>query len=346
MFYLSSIIIIIFTFYLVIKSLIYKSEPFDKDNTLTIRGLAILCIIMHHTSQYFQVYGIVPTLFELTGFIFTGIFFALSGYGNYLSYEKNNDIGKRITLKWIVKRILRLYISCFIAIIISNIAILIFKDLGHFSINELIKDIFTLTLPIWINWYLKVQLFLYVAFFIVFRYVKHNKNLIFSAVVLCFVILLYLMKFEVYWYNSCLCFCIGILFAKYKDNYLNLSIIKKIAIILFVGIGTGIALMYDGGPSSIFVCMGIVTIILLVDIITPIKSTIMCILGECSLEIYLFHWIFICIFRVINFNENIEILAILIISCIGSIILNKLVKVCEDNIMNIFFNNKCKNDFL
>lgn len=345
MFYLISTIIILFTFYLVIKSLIYKDEPLDKSNTLTIRGFAILCIIMHHISQYFQINGMISTLFESTGFIFVGIFFALSGYGNYLSY-KNNNIDKNTILKWGTKKILRLYISCFIAIIISNIAILMFKDLGKFSIAEFIKDIFTLTLPIWINWYLKVQLFLYIAFLIVFRYVKYYRNLTLSIIVLCFVILMYSMKFEVYWYNSCLCFCIGILFAKYKDNYLNLSIIKKCILILFVLIGVVIALVYDSRASSIFVCMGIVLIILLVDVIMPIKSRMMCILGNCSLEIYLFHWILICIFRVVNLNKNIEILSILIISCLVSIVLNKLVKICEDNLMNIFFNNQNKSNYL
>lgn len=108
-FYSISIFIIINTFYLLIKSDIDKSEPLNKSNTLTIRGIVIICVILHHITQYFNVYGIMAQLFLHTGYIFVGIFFALSGYGNYLSYSKNK-IGYGTTLKWTFNRAIKLYI--------------------------------------------------------------------------------------------------------------------------------------------------------------------------------------------------------------------------------------------
>ncbi len=52
-FYLISILIIIYTFYLAIKSWIAQSEPLSKSNTLTIRGIVIICVILHQYNSIF-----------------------------------------------------------------------------------------------------------------------------------------------------------------------------------------------------------------------------------------------------------------------------------------------------
>lgn len=337
-FYLISILIIIYTFYLAIKSWIAQSEPLSKSNTLTIRGMVIICVILHHITQYFNVYGIGAKLFLHTGYIFVGIFFALSGYGNYISYSKNK-IGNGTTLKWTLNRIIKLYISCSLVIIFSVLSIMIFKYENALSIKGILKYIVTLTLPKWNNWYLKVQLILYIVFALIYRYVKKYKLPVFSTLIILMIIAMYVNGLDSYWYNSNLCFCLGIFLAKYKENIMNMAMFKKITLVCSLMCFTMLFIVLTlKGPklsyniSSIFISICFVAMILILDTMIPINSRLLSKLGNISLQVYLVHFILIEIFRTMSFNVNIEIVCIFIFTLIISILFNRIEKIIQNNI--------------
>ena len=58
---------------------------FCKDSTSSLRGLAMLGIILHHIHNELQ-YG--SFLLSSVGYLSTGLFFFISGYGNSLSLKK------------------------------------------------------------------------------------------------------------------------------------------------------------------------------------------------------------------------------------------------------------------
>lgn len=220
---------------------------------------------------------------------------------------------------------------------------MIFKYENAVSIKNILKYIITLTLPKWNNLYLKVQLILYTLFALTYRYVRKYKLPIFSALIILMIIVMYINGLDSYWYNANLCFCLGIVFAKYKDNIINMAMLKKITLISSLMCFTVFFIVLTlKGPqlsyniSSIFICTCFVAMILILDTIVPLRSKLLSKLGNISLQVYLVHFILIEIFRTMSFNVNIEIVCIFIFTLIISILFNRIEKIIQNNINYIF----------
>ena len=217
----------------------------------------------------------------------------------------------------------------------------------YYDIKNILKYIITLTLPRWNNWYLKVQLILYIVFALTYRYVKKYKLSVFSALIILMIIAMYVNGLDSYWYNSNLCFCLGIFLAKYKDNIINMSMLKKITLICSLMCFTMLFIILTlKGPKlsyniiSIFISICFVAAILMLNTIIPLSSKLLSKLGNISLQIYLVHFILIEIFRTMSFNVNIEIVCIFIFTMIIAILFNRIEKIIQNNINYLFIKSQ------
>lgn len=134
------------------------------------------------------------------------MFLFLSGYGNYKSYAS-----KDLSFSWLIKRVERVLLPY---IIIFVIDILFLNGFG--MNNNIVQCLINLTLPGRVLWYLKVQLILYILFFIIYSIKNISdtvKILIISGIVLLYIIISAALAIPVYWYMTILFFCIGINFA-------------------------------------------------------------------------------------------------------------------------------------
>lgn len=94
----------------------------DKNYTYALRGLAMLLIIFHHVYCHTTLcHDYIPHFFcrvlGFGGFLGTGIFFLLSGYGIYFSLKKN-DI---VSFAWLYKNLLKLLKPFIFALIIIQL---------------------------------------------------------------------------------------------------------------------------------------------------------------------------------------------------------------------------------
>ena len=154
-------------------AIVDTNEYLNKNFTNNVRGLAILTIMISHCIQFIYLFpsGHINLLYYqkvLTFFIsiFTsisvGIFFFLSGYGNWFSLNKST-----INIKWLINRLLTLYIPVGLLIIFTILLIKIFNmPILYKTWYIPIINFLTLSVVMWSYWYIKVQAMSYIYIYI------------------------------------------------------------------------------------------------------------------------------------------------------------------------------------
>ena len=167
-------------------------------------------------SSYFYSSNI-PNIFMRAILLFMGslgsigvaVFFLLSGYGNASSL-KNCDCRWQI-IKWFSKRIkkcIMVYLSCYIVISLTDIII----THQYYSLEKIIYEIFTLTIPYTTTWYLKVQVMLYFITFISLFLFKGKKKLVYFIFLLSMmyaILAKFMFQLDSYWWNTVICYSVG-----------------------------------------------------------------------------------------------------------------------------------------
>lgn len=124
----------------------------SKNNTLALKGLCILLIVLHHYAQNF---GFLPDILRGVGPIGCAVFFFISGYG---LTKGPGDVSK-----W-KKRFLRLYVPFLLANVLY-LLFFVFVDCQSFSVIDVFR--YLIGLPtINKHWFIQVLLLLYLAAFV------------------------------------------------------------------------------------------------------------------------------------------------------------------------------------
>lgn len=304
-----------------------KEILLEKDSTIFIRGIAIIFIMFHHIVQHTNAIDSIVIHFNLIGYICVAVFFLLSGYGNAFSYRKNKNHAE----KWILKRILRIYITFWIIWIIDLIAVmLVNKD--TFNITTLIKQAITMTFPYWINWYLKIQVIAYILFYIAYKLFKKNKDIALLVLTVISVGIMYIFKLAPFWWNTVICFGIGSILAERKDLILNkLKNTNKYILLVVSLLISGVLFLLGTKYSNITVISSIAFCIFITLLVFTFKfkSRFINFVGNISLEIYLWHLVLLKLLfknnkNIMNLNVNLLLFFILAIGL--AYLSNRLVK--------------------
>lgn len=304
-----------------------KEILLEKDSTIFIRGIAIIFIMFHHIVQHTNAIDSIVIHFNLIGYICVAMFFLLSGYGNAFSYRKNKDHAE----KWILKRILRIYLTFWIIWIIDLIAVILVNG-DEFSVSTLIKQATTMTFPYWINWYLKIQVIAYILFYIAYKLFKKNSDIVLVVLTIISVGVMYILGLDVYWWNTIMCFGFGSVLAERKDLVLkkiksaNKYILLAASLVAFVVLFIlGINHCKITTISSIAFCVFVTLLVFAFKF----KSKIINFIGNISLEIYLWHLVLLKLLFKDNkniMNLNINLLLFFVLAIGLAYISNRLVK--------------------
>ena len=218
----------LFVFLPVIILLIMSRFPdnesiFSRDSTATLRGVAMIWIIVHHI-QGRSAFGGSPLLTPI-GYLATGLFFFISGYGNTLSIEKKYSAPNSIKLNWLLEKLKKIYIPFFIVYFISYLYVLISSPSELPSVKNTIIEIFTVSLPNNPVWFTKIILLCFLLNWIFKKiFAKSAPYTVFITVgiaLFAYVICMIILKADGYWSNSVLCYPLGIIAAINKDSILK-----------------------------------------------------------------------------------------------------------------------------
>ncbi len=301
----------------------------SKQQTDSLRGIAIIMIMYSH---YYPLIGVdynkTPVIAQLLlsfGMIGVALFLFMSGYATMISKEKKTNYLKG----YIPNRIYRLYIP-FIFVFLFYV-ILIYSNGGQVTIQNILF-VPLMSLPNTTNWYLKVQLALYILFFILTKFFKNSKRVIVISFICCFVYMIvgFLCKIDNFWYESCYMFPLGMAFALYRDNilsFLNKKYIVKIGLsFLVAGILYIPYYLYGGVLFEIGYLFGITQLIICLSAKLLCNSLFLSFIGKISLELYLSHTLYLGILRpTLYVEENIfSYMVFMILSIMLAYAVNKI----------------------
>lgn len=305
---------------------------FEKKNTYSLRGAAICAIVIHHIGQHISHAPLhLQSITNLFGFLAVGIFFFLSGYGNFLSLKKKQKASLACKIGWLFKRFVGLLITFYIVEVFA-----LFCEMlsGTFVVSQLL-GLITLNLPGYVCWYVKIQLLLYIIIFLSFlsQTLSIRAKLCVSFV-LCFIATIVLFLFfsdKSYWYNTILCFALGEYVASRsctschnKQHIVCNAIVFTLITCLLLLLASH--LQYPGLVQiSAAICFAI-SVITWASIF-HFNSQVLESVGKHSFELYLCHSVAIRVFLIINplyFNENVNVILTILLSIISAMCVAKI----------------------
>lgn len=319
----------------------------NKDNTLNIKGIAIIFVIIAHTTLILN----NKSFLNYLGSLGVTLFLFISGYGLTKSYVKNGIDN------FFKKRLSGVFIPYFLITIfklgLSNIYGLrfnfkeIFLSLIGFDLNRTLDPTM---------WYISFILIWYILFYFIFKNVKYNNNKIIAMFIISIIFVpSILFKNSIgsslgQWTLNFIAFPIGVFYAFREDivnKYLtkfNITLIGIISVILYSTIfykqNNQLNIVFNMGFDLLFAFV-------ILGIITKIKFNIPILkkAGDYSYELYLIEGYFLYIINVLNISNNkiLSIIVYLAIIVVISMILKPLNKIIKDRLLN---NNKMSNNVL
>lgn len=253
----------------------------ERESTYCLRGICMILIIIDHIWQHaFNDNECLGVLMYAFGFLGTGLFLFLSGYGLYLSLSKHDTISVQYCLSHMLK-LLKPFLFGYLVFMIYDLIV------GNFDAIYYFKCLFTLTMPTTLSWFYKVITVTYLVTFLVFRLLKTMRNRVITICTLC---LIYFIIANIFlmsdWYMSILNFPLGILFAINKDKLSKTS--KNVSyclLIIFL-----IAFFATRISSHLWFIPNLIFSLFCVYILTTVqlRSTLLHFVGVNSLCFYLY----------------------------------------------------------
>lgn len=212
------------------------------DDTYSLRGIAMLMIIISHTHNgypveetgFFFPHWLNYLCIELWGAMGVGIFFFLSGYGLFLALDKRQGA---ITQEYVLSKVSRL-LEPYIIYWVVEIITLLLIDRNQLSLH-LFRELITFSIhPDIENWFFKTIVPAYIVIFSLFKSGIGHKGKILSLFVIClaYILIMRMAGFGLWWYNTILCFPLGAFVAYNKGFFENLHplIVCPLCVILIL----------------------------------------------------------------------------------------------------------------
>ena len=308
----------------------------DKEGTIEMRGLGMILIILAHAMGGKS--NFVTFFFYASAILGVSICFFVSGYGLYKSYISKTQYLKHF-LPQKISKILVPYVILFILVIVVKFI----KD-KRLNTDDILHDILRLQLNGLLLWYLKIQLLCYLLFFLGFHCPSKYRIASVFILELIYVIICWKSGAEEYWYNTCLFFPIGLLFAKYENKLLpiirvHFTIIGSL--LLFVLIFA--IIFFKGRMGVSYIIDPLYMLSFLILSISFFRhytgSFLLHYLGSLSMEVYLVHLLLLQsnVFGIFDASKGYMYLLIIILSLLLSWPLN-----CIDNQVAKFFSSKTR----
>lgn len=320
------------------------------DNTKRIKGIFAIFIVLHHLNQWSSIIQnqYVGLIFQSMGYLSVAMFFFLSGYGIAASYKKSGGAYIRSFPK---KHILPFYVSCIILIAI-------YVGFGTLVIgNPFDVKLFVLSF-LWggtvisNGWYLQAILVIYLAIYVIFKYVNKDslKILVLALFLLAYVFFCILMNAGTTRYESIYAVLLGVVWSFYQPQIEEVLHRRYVLWLLlaFVSFCLLFAAPMLPLPSFIKVITKMISapvfvvFVLLILMILPLKFKVFDVLGKYFFEIYVVQGISFELLRSrVIYIQNKYLYAILCVALTAliSIIIHPLFKA-----VNYYLKGKKKND--
>lgn len=301
------IIVCIVAYFVLSASFLFKknNKKLDIRNSSELKGISAVLIIIGHCTICFgdSMVGILNL-----GWYVVAVFFFISGYGIAFGYKnKPNYLSG-----FLLQRLTKVLIPFLIAHIVYIPVKMIFGV--SFTLKKIIKILLCKESIVNNSWYCIAVVFMYVLFWISFKFMKSNiSRFIFltgSVLILTTAEFFYFKEEQNYWFISNISFVFGVAFSLFDiskiKNY-KLLILGTIGLVFSCAIIPASNFIFEKrvyvfeAISCNFQSAFLSLIIILLIPIFQCNNKVTEYLGKISYEIYLYHGLFIFIYKRVNF---------------------------------------------
>lgn len=320
------------------KARFYKREAFNdnflsRDSTDSIKGLAILVVVLHHLVQRTDDPGWAGE-FTYLGYLAVALFFFLSGYGLAASLQNRND-GMRGFLQ---KRLSKVYIP----FLCCN-ALFLLADFFIFDTPHDLGSTLLYLAGAWLIddtlWFAVAILACYLLFYILFKCFSRNVAswILAAASAVCFVIL-NRAGAGVWWYNTLFCFPMGVMVALYYEKIVGTVRRFYPWVTCFSLVSFGLTYMLahhadlQNGRNLVDTASSVCFVGAFLCLMQKLRigSRPLSFIGGISFEIYLLHMlVYKLYFHFVHLKASITLLFYLLIVGLAAYLLNKLFRIVD-----------------
>ena len=265
------------------------------------RGILALTVVCHHLAEKTGDSSLFH-IFAFLGFLPVAYFFFLSGYGLQKSYARKPGYRASILKKRIPSVLVPYLFVTALYWLLSAV------EGKPYTLAEVLRS-FALGDPIArFTWYIVFVLLLYALFWLATALYRGDQlrgavwNLL---LVLALTGLFRTLDFSMYWYNSCLTYPLGVLWAMKEDAWLPFA--RKHFRVLFLGLVPAFGLVFlatlmladASWVLALYWLSGILftVVCLLLQMKVTFGNRLLRTLGDCSMEIYMLQGLFMTLFR-------------------------------------------------
>lgn len=256
-----------------------------------LRGVAILLVVLIHLSQFYtQIFN-----FSKYGYLGVQIFFILSGFVLPLSM-KDNQYKVKYFFKFLFKRIIRLEIPYFFALIISILFLYLKKEDNNWT-NLFLSNL-TYTAGVlnmkWASgvfWTLGIEFQFYFFLALLYLFFFNHSRYIFITIFLTILFISYFVKdgnILFYWFPF---FGLGIILFRYKSFNLDINTLCFLSLITLI-----LIFVKYGIPYLLISILTIAFIFINFYFNLKLSSNFIVKIGKISYSIYLVHLLIIQLF--------------------------------------------------
>ena len=273
----------------------FHDDYLGLDQCTAIRGIFAVIIFLSHARGYLELGSglgdrIVNVVMRMIGQSMVSMFFFYSGYGIAVSYLNKKDYDRLFFRKRIIKTLVHFDLAIILYILLNlyfgrvySLKTYLLSMIGFISIGNS-------------NWFIFVILVLYLITWISFILIKifriPKKRIMYFVLLLSLVFwfVMYKMNFSGNWYNTMLCYPVGMIYGVYQEQItLNMKNNRKYAlsfcaVLLFVGL----CYIFKGNniTYSVFSVL-FALIVVMVSMKVKIQNQVLLWIGKYSFSIYI-----------------------------------------------------------
>lgn len=263
-----------------------KNDFFDINNTTVMRGVFSIIILLVHIPQAYS--NRIQDMVGSFAYIGVTFFFMTSAYGLTLNVLKNNGSIKHF---W-GKRLYKLFLPMFLINIVFFVVT--FIDSKQLDFSKLIS----------INGWVAQLILFYLAFYLVFRFVKLSntvKVILVSAFIVLFslVAYFYAQHLPFSWAVEAFGFIYGLLLGLYREQVytaFSKNYVVKLSLLVVLSLVCGLAYLkykevffFGGYLTRILLSVFLIMLLLAINYRISFSNKASLFLGSISYEIYLMH---------------------------------------------------------
>jgi hypothetical protein len=278
----------------------FRGGVLQRADCQIVKGVCMIAIILHHISnQYLLHFGqelgkVTSFLLGLTGtwgYLGTGVFFLLSGFGLHMSLNKNG-----YSHRYLYSHLWNL-LKPFLVIYLLDTIVYSFTE-GRLYYMDAFNQLVTISIAHKDTWFLKVIILLYIVTISSFAIHRKSKCRILLLICICAIYILVtkdILRLSNKWYISVLNFPLGFIIGGYYAQIQNLLGKKANFIALFAATFVISFVFAVRCPGNFIIIRSLIFSIFTILAITLVRinSKTLTYIGKHSIYYYLGHYIII-----------------------------------------------------